>query len=211
MTPARHLSRIAAAGVTAFVSIVLLEHILVPRLEPAHYTLSEYATSGGATGVLGVASLAAWGASFLITAALVLLVARSCGEDPISSSALASLLVIAGLGFVVAAVCPTQAVRGVVPPGEELRLAGRLHDLGSGIGQLAIFGAAILGAQLRGAPRSFRRATLALVVAGLLVGPGLAVVGAGDRGLRQRVLAAGACGWQVVLIRSLNRHGRAGA
>jgi hypothetical protein len=209
MTPARHLSRMAAVGVTVFVSIVLMEHVLVPRLEPAHYTLSEYATSGGVTGVLGVASLAAWGASFLITAAFVLLIARACDENPIRSRALASLLLVAGLGFIVAAVCPTQAVRGVVPPGEPLRLAGRLHDLGSGIAQLAIFGAAIVSALLHVAPRSFRRAALALVVAGLLVGPGLAVAGAGDRGLRQRVLAAGACGWQLALIRSLDRNGRA--
>lgn len=190
----------------AFVAILLLEHAIVRRLEPAHHMISEYANAGGAGGVIGTLAIAAWSSSFLACAALAWCVARNRDASVAGWRALAALLVVAGVGLGVAAVYPTQAVRGVITPGEHLRLAGRLHDLGSGIGQIALFGAAILGALLLAAHQSFRRLTIALVVIGLLLGPMLAALGAGDRGLRQRALVAGAFAWQLALIVQLDRR-----
>ncbi len=209
MARAHLSSRLATIGVIAFVAITLVEHALVPRLEPAHYMISEYANVGGIAGAAGAVALAAWGGSFLACAALGWAVGANIAERTVSSRALAALLLMAGLGFIVAAVCPTQAVRGVVPVGEHLRLAGRLHDLGSGIGQLSIFGAAIVSGRIFAAHRSFHRATVALVATGLLVGPTFAVLGVGDRGLRQRALVAGACVWELGLIGVLDRSRRA--
>ena len=144
MPTAHLLVQLARGCVIAFVAILLLEHAVVGRLDPAHHMISEYANAGGAGGVAGTLAIAAWSGSLLACAALAWCVASNRAASVAGWLALAALLAVAGVGLGVAAVFPTQAVRGVIPPGEHLRLAGRLHDLGSGIGQIALFGAAIL-------------------------------------------------------------------
>lgn len=197
------LPRLAISGAVAFVGIVLLEHALVPGFDPRHYTISEYANAGGFAGIAGSAALACWASSFLASGGVAVAVAASTSGSSVRWRALAALLLIAGGGLAVAAVWPTQAVRGVVPAGEQLRMPGRLHDLGSGIAQLAIFAAALVSARALAGHRLFRSATITLVVVGALVGPALAAVGAGDRGLRQRALVAGACAWELALVARL--------
>ena len=46
---------VAIASLSWFVLTVVLEHLLVPELEPATHTISEYANAGGAAGALMVA------------------------------------------------------------------------------------------------------------------------------------------------------------
>ncbi|MGH2942593.1 MAG: DUF998 domain-containing protein [Solirubrobacteraceae bacterium] len=195
------MSRVASSCTLAFVAIVLLEHVLVPRLHPADHMISEYVNAGGAAGVAATIALGCWGASFVATAALAF---RAKRRTPVYAwRALAILLAVAGLGLLVAAACPTQAVRGVVPHGVTPTPAGRLHDLGGGIGQIAIFGAAAVSAFLV-ADRRFRAATIALIAIGIALGPTLAVLDGGARGLRQRALVAAASAWELGLIVTLS-------
>ena len=73
-----------------------------------------------------------------------------------------------------------------MPPGVERTLAGRLHDAGSGLAQLALFAAAALS--LRAVPwsRRLRSATTGLLVLALVLM---------------------ACGWELGLVATLGRAG----
>lgn len=207
MNPMRRsfpLSKLATGCVLVCVTILFIEHIAAPRLRPTDYMISEYANAGGAPGAAGVLALGLLGTSFLLAAGLALQAGAT--GTVLLRGALVVFLTIAGLGLFVAAACPTQAVRGVVPPGMALTVSGHLHDLGSGASQLAIFGAAFVSLRLFAAERRFRHATLALITVGLVLGPTLALVDAGARGLRQRALVAAACAWELGLITTLQRR-----
>jgi hypothetical protein len=194
-------AQVAAAGVLAFAALIALEHVLVPRLGPSDHMISEYANTRGVAGAVAVAALAAWGISFLAAALLTSLAAPRGWATRV----MVGCLCFAGLGLAVAAVFPTQAVGGVVPHSVQRTLAGRLHDLGSGGAELAIFAAVVVS--LRAVPWSprLRAAAVAVVAAGLILGPALTALGAGAHGLRQRGLAAAACAWELALVATLAR------
>lgn len=198
------LTPIATGAVLAFLAIVALEHAVVPEFAPAHYMISEYANAGGLAGVGGTLALALWGGSFFALAGLV--ATRGNVRPTGAQRFLTASLIVAGLGLLIAAACPTQAVRSVVPPDDELTLTGRLHDLGGGIGQLAIFVGAVTSLRLALVTRSFRTATAGVMLVAAILGPVMVVLDFGARGLRQRALVVAACTWELALITQLSRR-----
>lgn len=204
MPGSRFLALIATGAVVAFLAIVALEHAVVPELAPGHYMISEYANAGGWAGVGGTLALAVWAGSFLALAGLVAI--RAAVRPMRARRFLTASLIVAGLSLLIAAACPTQAVRGVLPPDDELTLTGRLHDLGGGIGQVAIFVGAIITLRIPRVTRSFRTATAVVMLVAAILGPVMAVPDLGARGLRQRTLVLAACIWELALIRQLSRR-----
>jgi len=204
MHDSRFLALIATGAVVAFLAIVALEHAVVPEFAPAHYMISEYANAGGLAGIGGTLALAVWAGSFLALAGLVAI--RAAVRPVRARRFLTASLIVASLGLLIAAACPTQAVRGVLPPDDELTLTGRLHDLGGGIGQVAIFVGAIISLRIPRVTRSFLIATAVVVLVAAILGPLMAVLDLGARGLRQRALVVAACTWELALISQLSRR-----
>jgi len=206
MHDSRFLALIATGAVVAFLAIVALEHAVVPEFAPAHYMISEYANAGGLAGIGGTLALAVWAGSFLALALAGLVAIRAAVRPVRARRFLTASLIVASLGLLIAAACPTQAVRGVLPPDDELTLTGRLHDLGGGIGQVAIFVGAIISLRIPRVTRSFLIATAVVVLVAAILGPLMAVLDLGARGLRQRALVVAACTWELALISQLSRR-----
>jgi Protein of unknown function (DUF998) len=164
--------------------------------------ISEYANAG--FGLLMVLGLASWSASLACTA----VVARSERVQSYRTTArgaVVGLLITAAAGILVTACFKTQAIAGVVPPGTRLTRSGRLHDLGSGIATLALFGAVVASIRAIGGP-GFRRWALIALVTALSCDLILLAVGREVGGLRRRVLVAIACAWQAALLVPRNRE-----
>lgn len=193
----RSCARAASALLALFVGIVLLEHVLVPRLSPATHEISEYANS--ADGWLMVLGFLAWAVALGLTARVARLEVAS-SPNPVARRLLVWLLGVAAAGILITACFKTQTTAGALPPGIRLATSGRFHDLGSGVATLALFGAAVASVRVIDRPAIFRRAVvlaLGLAVASdlllLLIGPAVA-------GVRQRVLLAIGCAWQAFLL-----------
>lgn len=197
---------LAFGGLLAFAFMVGLEHILEPSLDPLRHQASEYANSPG--GALMVLGFGLWAISLSATA---LLVERRCGDRLLSLA-----LALAALGIAIAAVFATETVAGELPPGAELTTNGKLHDLGSGLATLALIGGAcIVGLRAR-TPPPLRKATLGLLLAGLVLSLALLLIGPSVGGLRQRLLLLAGCAWQLMLLSALTdtatrRSGSSGA
>ena len=184
------LRRAALFGVIVLLVVVAAEHLAAPSLDPERNRVSEYVNTSA--GALMVAGFAAWALSLAALAEL----ARRDGRG-----ALAALLALAAAGVVVTALFPTQTSAGVLPPGTERSLPGRLHDLASGVLTLALVAAAAASIAAIRSPRAFRRLVIGLLIlAGVLAG---ALDAAGAPGLRQRVLIVAACGWQLLVLWAL--------
>jgi Protein of unknown function (DUF998) len=197
------------ALLAVFVVVVAAEHLLVPQLAPASHMVSEYANArAGAVMVIG---FFCWAASLGITALVAqryLSVAHRGGAGRL----VVWLLALAATGICVTACFSTQTSAGVLPPGTEWTTSGRLHDAGSGVATLALFGAAIASTGAFDDPPAFRR--WVLIALAIAVGLDLVLLALGPEvgGLRQRVLIAIACTWQAaVLARCGKSLGRLGA
>lgn len=197
------LSLVSAGLASVFVVIVAVEHILVPELDPLRSTISEYANATGAAGMLLTAGLAAWSTSLACLAMQV----GAATRLPRSLRLLALPLAAAAAGFALAAGCPTQAVEGAIPVGVSYSTEGRLHDFGAGAAEVAIFAAAVAGIGIRRISPRMRGCWLLVVAIAIGLGPAAASLGAGDPGLRQRLLLTGAMVWQISLVRVLARGG----
>ena len=192
------LRDVALGGLGTFVAAVFVEHVLTPSLDPARHTISEYANAG--TGPIMTFGFAAWAASLTATAAWTW---RDRRRWP-----LALLLVLAALGMAITACFPTQSVAGSLPPGALRTTTGRLHDLGSGLTSVALLAAAIASAAATWPPRRFRVGAAGLVVVALLADGLLLAIGPDVAGIRQRLLVAIGCGWQLLLLRVLDARRR---
>jgi hypothetical protein len=147
-----------------------------------------------------VAGFVAWACSLAALAELV----RRDGEAG-SRRAIVALLTLAAAGVVVTAAFPTQTSAGVLPSGVERSLAGRLHDLASGVVTLALAAAGVVSAvAYRRRPREFGRLAISLLLLTVVLAGTLAAAGA--PGLRQRSLILAACGWQLLLLWALRRR-----
>jgi MFS family permease len=211
MKPVRRMPRslpVAVGGLLAFAAVLATEPLLAPRLGPADHMVSEYANAGGLAGAAAVAALSAWALSLLAAAQLASLAADRAGSR--ATWVLVAGLLAAAVGVAVAAAFPTQAVRGVVPPGVERTTAGRLHDLGGGLAQAALFAAALATALAGRWPWRLRLLAAAAVVVAAISGPLLTAVDAGARGLRQRGAIAAACAWELGLVWACARREAAG-
>jgi len=201
------MTTLASASTTlvlAFVAIVAIEHVAQPGLTPGYFMVSEYARAGGAAGAAAIAAFLCWSASLLLLAAALL--QGGARGRPIMRGALA-LVVLAALGLAAAAVFRTQAVRGVVPRDVARTAVGELHDLGTGLAEIALFGAAFATAIIARPRRPLRAVSIAAILLAIAVGPLLSLMGADMRGLRQRLLIGVACTWQVSLLRTIRRGG----
>ena len=190
-TRAVNATRIAASVLlAAFVGLVAVLHVLEPSLTPYRHVISEYVNSD--SGPLMVVALLALSCALLLTARLV--------AHSQNSTLAAGLLMVAAVAILLAAVFPTQAVGGQIPDGEELRVPGRLHDLGSGLATVSLFAAVAVTAWAERARSVLGRLMVLLLVAAVAVQAGLLAVVPEVGGIRQRLLILIACVAQAVLL-----------
>jgi hypothetical protein len=191
------LADASTLAVAVFVVTVAAEHGLESRLSPVTHMISEYANTGW--GGLMVAGFVAWGFSFAGTA---LLGSRYWGHAGIrwSDRVLIGCFWLAAAGALVTASFSTQTSEGVLPAGVKFTLRGRLHDLGSGAITLGIFGAALAALVVIDWSVAFRRWTVGVIVFVIATDAGLLAVGSSVGGLRQRLLVAAGCAWQLSII-----------
>jgi hypothetical protein len=190
----RRLTVGVTVGVLAFVTIVVVEHLADSSLDPVTHEISEYVR--GPLGWLMTVGFIVWALS-LIAAALAMS-ARTRGRQT------AIALLIAAGGLLLTACFATQTSAGRLPPAASLTVTGRLHDIGSGLATVALLGAALLSLRSRIA-HGLRRVTLALLTLALLGDVTLLLMGPSVAGIRQRLLVAAACGWQLTLAWFLSR------
>ncbi|MDQ3933067.1 MAG: DUF998 domain-containing protein [Actinomycetota bacterium] len=203
----RKLRVTAWLGVGVFVGVVLLQHAASAELRPHRHVISEYANTDAGS-IMG-AGFVAWAVGLVATSLLVLRRTRPEPRDR-AGQLLALCLMLAAAGATVTAIFETQAVGSVVPPGTTRTAAGRLHDAGSGVLSVALLLAGVTSVHAAGFARWFRRTTIALMLVAVVVDVALLVAGDPVPGVRQRVLVAAGCGWQVALIAQLSRvHGAA--
>jgi hypothetical protein len=93
----------------------------------------------------------------------------------------------------------TETVAGVLPSGMHLTATGELHDVGSGTVTLTLFLAAAVCAAADDA-RWLRTGSRIALASALSVEVGLLVVGPSLGGLRERLLVAVACLWQLAFL-----------
>jgi hypothetical protein len=181
-----------------FVFATVLEHFLMPGLSPDRHRISEYAN--GPSGWLMTAGFAAWAGSLLAVACATL-------SSPVTPRTVALvvglLLLIAAAGAAATAAFTTGTSAGVVLRGHHLTMGNRIHDLGSGVLGVALWGAVLIGAGI-GDARLRLASMILLVLAALLAG----VLSSGVLdlpGIRQRVLVGLACLWQLGLLSEVVR------
>jgi len=184
----------AATGVLAFVTIVVVEHLVESDLDPATHEISEYVH--GSAGWLMTAGFIVWSLSLV---ALAIAVAPFPRGRPV---VIASL--VAAGGLLLAACFATETSAGQLPPGVSLMTTGRLHDVGSGIATIALLAGVILSLRLP-VSHALRQLILTVLAFAFIADGVLLLIGAGVAGARQRLLVALACGWQLLLAVLLAR------
>jgi len=180
---------VAVCGVVVFAVIVAGELAINPSLDPARHEISEYVHAQ--LGPLMTVGFVCWAAS--LGAMSWVLFARA------DARLVATCLGVASIGMLVTATFATQTSAGKLPPGVTLTTAGRLHDIGSGLATVALLLAALLSLRCLGG-RRFRRQVAALLVVLTSSDIVLLVIGPEVAGVRQRVVVAGACVWQLLLL-----------
>jgi hypothetical protein len=173
------------AALLAFLAAVTAQHVLRPDFDPLRHQVSEYAH--GRYGWLMTAGFCSWAVSVAATA-------RASG------TAVRWMLAIAAASILVVATFETQTIAGELPPGTARSSEGRLHDAGAALATLALLMGAVTSAvQARTTPR-YRWCAVLLVGAALTANSVLLVVGDGVGGLRQRVVLAIGCVWQMLWL-----------
>ena len=171
---------------------------MVANFNPSRQQVSEYVHSSA--GALMTVGFLAWSLSLVALAGLTFAAARSRGEwgrlAPLQSCAL--LLAAAGIGLL--ACFPTD--RGIEVAGAvtNATFTGHVHDAASALSTVSLLVAALAGALRRS---SIRVLTLALVVTGIACSIALLTIGDPVPGIRQRVLLATGCLWQIAWLRGL--------
>jgi Protein of unknown function (DUF998) len=192
----RALSSIALVTTVAFVALAVAAQVVVTRLDPLHNVFSEYAASGGTGGAIGTIALVTWSLSLLGLAAAAVSIGWGDGRTP-RRQAVVGCLGIACAGIAIAAMFRTQVVAGRIRADTDVTVAGRLHEIGAGTAQFAIFAAAVLS--LRDLPRPFRGLAAGAIAAAVLATAVTTLADADARGLRQRALLVPLWVWQVAL------------
>jgi hypothetical protein len=180
---------IAVFGVALFVLVVVLEHFLQPGLDPASHQISEYVHGTG--GWLMTVGFLSWSLSLAGTGLIV--------GEPDGGGAMRVACIAAAIGLVVTACFATQTVAGRLPAGASLDVAGRLHDIGSGVTSIAILAASALGLRVRKLGR-LRPFTVSVLLAAASADIVLLAIGSEVGGVRQRILVAAGCLWQSAVI-----------
>lgn len=184
---------LAAVALAIFVVIVATQSLLVPSYDSAHQEISEYVHSSA--GGLMVIGFLAWALSWAVLAMLPPATDRdTLWIAGVQRAAFAST----ALGLIFVACFATD--RGTIEPGVvvDSTTAGRIHDAASALVTLSIIVAALAGATLCG-PRT-KMASLLLVGMGLSADVIMLGIGDPAPGIRQRLLVAAACLWQVLWL-----------
>jgi hypothetical protein len=179
---------VARWGVLLFLSVVVVEHVANPSLNPARHEISEYVNTPW--GWLMTTGFVVWALSLLAT----VIFARS----RYGAGILCIALMLAALGMAITASFATQTSAGRLPPGVSLSTSGRLHDIGSGLTTLALLAAALLSLRVTG-PR-LRRFTVGMLALACSSDVVLLAVGSGVGGIRQRLLVLIGCAWQLAFL-----------
>lgn len=180
---------VAACGVVVFAVIVAVECAINPALDPARHEVSEYVHAR--LGPLMTIGFVCWAASLAATSWAVL---RDTGARLVAAG-----LGVACAGMLLTASFATQTSAGRLPPGETLTTVGRLHDIGSGTTTVALLFAAMLSLKSFDG-RRFRQQVALLLIVLLCSDIALLAVGPQVSGVRQRILLAGACVWQLLAL-----------
>lgn len=180
---------VAVCGVVVFAAIVAVECAINPALDPARHEVSEYVHAR--LGPLMTIGFVCWAVSLAATGWAVLM---RTGVRLVAAG-----LGVACAGILLAAIFATQTSAGQLPPGETLTTAGRLHDIGSGTTTVALLFAALLSLKGFGG-RRFRQQVALLLIVVLCSDVALLAVGPQVGGVRQRILLAGACVWQLFAL-----------
>jgi hypothetical protein len=190
--------RLGVGGLVTFGSIVVLQHALQPSLSPRTHEVSEYVN--GDPGWLMAVGFISWSTSLAASAALAA-ADRGPRQRAVLARSRVVLLGIAAAGILITASFATQTSAGNLPPGVELGLGGRLHDLGSGVATLALVAAAVASVANRDGSQAYRRRTAAILVVAFASDLALLAVGPSVGGIRQRVLLACGALWQLLALR----------
>ncbi len=181
------LNVVARVALVLFITLLTAEHAINSELSPGRHQISEYVHGDG--GWAMTAAFVAWAVSLGATAVGV-------GRWSLVAGVLIS---VAAVGILVTASWATQTSAGELPPGVSVTMAGRLHNLGSGVASAALLAAAIVSAAV-GPTRWFRRAAGGIVCVAVVSDLVLLLVGTSVGGLRQRVLVLLAIAWQAVVL-----------
>jgi MFS family permease len=186
----RRLTAIGITGLLVFLVAVIAEHIAKPSLDPATHEISEYVHTP--LGWLMTAGFVAWAASLVATGVLV---------DRWRMRTVSVAMLAAAVGMAITASFATQTSAGRLPRGVAWSVAGRLHNFGSGLTTLALLAAVLLSLRVQQRPK-LRRLSLLLLALALPADLILLVLGSDVAGIRQRVLVAIGCTWQLCLLKS---------
>ena len=180
---------VALSGVVAFAAIIVAELPINSSLDPARHEISEYVHAQ--FGPLMTVGFVSWAASLAATSSLLF--------TRVGTRLVAACLGVASIGMLVTAMFATQTSAGRLPPGVTLTAAGSLHDIGSGLATVALLLAALLSLRSLGG-RRFRQQVAVLLVVLTSSDIVLLVIGPEVAGVRQRVVVAGACVWQLLVL-----------
>jgi hypothetical protein len=177
--------------VSAFLAILVIEHLANPSLDPARHEISEYVHS--TIGWLMTIGFLIWSLSLAASACLA---GSLRAGGPIRVALLA-----ASLGMLLTACFATQTSAGRLPPDVVLSTTGHLHDLGSGIATVALLLAVLAALRVEGrTSHRLRRVTISLLIFVLPADGLLLALGSEVGGVRQRLLVLAGCVWQLTLI-----------
>jgi hypothetical protein len=190
---------VGTSGTLAFAAIVVIEHFLKSNLSPASHEISEYAN--GRYGGLMAAGFAAWSLSLAASAL------ASLATHRLAASALSGLLLLAATGIATTAIFHTRTSAGMLPPGVAHTTGGELHNLGSELALLSIAAAVVVAMPVVGGLR-WQILSGGLILLAVTSSVILLAIGPQVAGIRQRLLVAIACTWQLMLLRCLSRRRR---
>jgi hypothetical protein len=193
---------VAVGGLTVVLVAIASLHLFESHLAPRLHTISEYGTASSTGQIVLATGLIAWAAALGATSRIVAFLPwRADGVPSSAITAVGVLCLVAAAGLAVGALVPTQAVMGEIPTGVEQSVAGRLHNLGVSAAEVAFaLMLAVSASFLR--PTWLRIASLLGLVAILALAAGLVDVSVIGRGIRQRLLFAGAWLWHLAIVLS---------
>lgn len=191
----RNAAIAARVLLVAFASCLLAAQIAAPARGPLEHMVSELVH--GPAGPAAIVGFACWAVALALTAWLVAGSTRYGAE----AVGVAVLLGVAAIAVVVLTIFPTQTDAGKLPEHVTRTTAGRLHDAGSGVAEIALLVAALttLVAARRRPERFGLLVAAILAVATLATILGLAI-GDSVGGLRQRLVLLCALTWLWLLI-----------
>jgi hypothetical protein len=182
--------RVATAGLSTFLAVLIAEHVLRGSLSPSQHQISEYAN--GRAGWLMTLGFAAWTLSLVSTAMLVGSISRAPALG----------FGCAAAGMLLVTCFHTQTSAGVLPPDVARTSEGRLHDLGGEIASTGLILAAFAVSLTTRLPNTTRARAAGAAAFAVAVSVVLLTFAPHAGGARQRATVLTACLWQATILGS---------